>query len=343
MRFGIISTGKISGEFAQAIENTEGAEISAVCSRTLESAQNFVKKFQLPAQSFDDVDELCASAEVDVVYIASPNSHHLSHALSAIDAGKHVVVEKPAVWNQAQWDQLWGEAQKRDVLVLEAARHIFEPAQSVIRDYLVGKKPQAVTMNFSQYSSRWEAVQNGEVPNIFSLKTGGGVVVDMGVYPIYDAVYWFGEPDAVNYFPVLAPTGVDAAGTLVLVYKDFNVTINIAKTGFSDAPSEILFGHETLRLSSVQGIDLVTEYSAESSQVLFDSGAEQGSRSLAELMEYELKIFVQMIQAHQNGAFDEALTNRYRSLTLLSRAVNDVCTKARYSAGIFFEGETLQY
>lgn len=342
MHFGIISTGPISAEFSQAIKFTDGADISAVFSRNAESAQAFIDHQQLQATAFDSVEALCASDDVDAVYIASPNSLHLSHALVAIQAGKHVVIEKPAVWNPAQWDQVWGAAEKHKVLVFEAARHIYEPAQKIVRDYLVGKKPKTVRLNFSQYSSRWDAVEAGEEPNIFSLKTGGGALVDLGVYPIYDAVYWFGEPDGVRYFPALAPTGVDGAGTLVLVYKDFNVIITIAKNAHSDAPSEILLGREALRLSSVQGIDVVTEYTAEAEQVLFDSKATPGSRPLSELMRFETEFFCDMIQAHLEGNFDEARVNRYRSLTLLSRSVNEVCTNARYTAGIFFENETLE-
>lgn len=342
MHFGIISTGPISHEFARAVESTPNATITAVSSRTAQHAQKFIREHNLEATAYDSVPELCASPDVDAVYIASPNSLHASHALSAINAGKHVIVEKPAAWNPVQWDQVWGAAEEAKVLVFEAARHVYEPAQSIIRERLVGEKPKSVRLNFSQLSSRWNAVQAGEEPNVFSLATGGGALVDLGVYPVYDAVLWFGEPDEVRYFPAFAPTQVDAAGTLVLMYKDFNVIISIAKNAHSNNPSEILLGERTLRLSSVQGIDMVEDYSIEDSQILYNSGAQPNSRSLAGLMSFEVAFFTDMLTAYNSGDFTEQMLTRYRSLTLLSRSVNDICTKARYAAGIFFEGETLE-
>lgn len=329
----------ISAEFAQAIKNTKDADIAAVCSRSTKSAQKFIQENKLNATAYDSVEEMCADPKIDAVYVASPNSLHASHALTAIHAGKHVVIEKPAAWNPTQWDQIWGAAQEADVLVFEAARHIHEPAQRVIRDYLVGKKPKTVRLNYSQYSSRWDAVEAGEEPNVFSLTTGGGALNDLGIYPVYDAVLWFGEPDGVKYFPSLAPTGVDAAGTMVMIYKDFNVIITVAKNAQSDAPSEILVGKETLRLSSVQGIDRVIEYTSDSQETLYDSEVAVGSRSLHELMRYEAKYFVKTITAKMEGTLSDRKLEKYRSFTLLSRSVNEICANARYGAGIFFESE----
>ncbi len=343
MRFGIISTGMISGEFTRALQQTPEAEITAVQSRNLENAQAFIEDHQLSALAFTSVEELCASEQIDAVYIASPNSLHASHALTAISAGKHVVVEKPAVWNPAQWDQVFAAAQQAKVLVFEAARHIYEPAHEIIRQALASQTPATVRMNFSQYSSRWDAVLAGEEPNIFSLKFGGGALVDLGIYPVYNAVSWFGEPDGINYYPAVAPTGVDSAGTLILTYEDFNVIITIAKNAHSTAPSEILLGKETIRFSSCAGIDRVTRYSKDSEEVLFDSGAEIGSRPLSELMRDEAAFFTEMLSAFQQGTQTDEQVTTYRRLTLLSRSVNEICTQARNGAGIFFEGETTEF
>ncbi|MDO4252765.1 MAG: Gfo/Idh/MocA family oxidoreductase [Rothia sp. (in: high G+C Gram-positive bacteria)] len=339
MRYGVISTAAISAEFVAAVSSLGDAEVCAVYSRSLEAAQQFISTLGIEAQAYDRVEELCADQLVDAVYIASPNSMHASHALAAIKAGKHVLLEKPAVLNPVQWDQVWGAAQEAGLLVFEAARHVFEPAQGELIKALAGQVPRAVHLNFCQYSSRWDAVLRGEKPNIFSLCYGGGVLVDLGVYAIYDALLWFGLPESSRYFPSCAPTGVDAAGTLLLNYPDFTVTVTLAKNAHSKASSEILLGRQTIELSSIQGIDRIVRYGDRQEELIYDSGLVPGTRSLAELMTFELKFFTQMITSYLQGSWGEQELARYREQTLLARAVNEVCTRARTSAGIVFDAE----
>lgn len=339
MHFGIISTGKISREFATALGRIEDTDITGVYSRSEDSARSFISNLGLSARPYSDVAELCAANDVDAVYIASPNSLHRDHALTAIGAGKHVIIEKPAVWNQDQWQEVWGAAKEAGVLVFEAARHIYEPAHQRIIEAIDGRTPASVRLNFSQYSSRWDAVLAGEEPNIFSLKHGGGALVDLGIYSVYAAVLWFGAPHTFHFIPSLAPTGVDASGTLVLNYGKFNVVIMTSKNAASDTPSEILFGRDEIKLTSVAGIDRATIRENGKERVIFDSGVKTGSRTLAELMQFEADFFNQMIRDYTEGGFSEEEQKIYDASVGLSRTVNKITTKARHSAGIYFEGE----
>lgn len=339
MRFGIISTGHISREFATALSTLENASITGVYSRSEDAARTFIEDLKLSARPYTDVAQLCAAEDIDVVYIASPNSLHRDHALAAIAGGKHVIIEKPAAWNPQQWQEVWGAAEEAGVLVFEAARHIYEPAHQHILEAIAGRTPASVRLNFSQYSSRWDAVLAGEEPNIFSLKHGGGALVDLGIYSVYAAVLWFGAPHTFHFIPSLAPTGVDASGTLVLNYGKFNVVIMTSKNADSDTPSEILFGKDEIKLTSVAGIDRVTIRENGKEKVIFDSGVKTGSRSLAELMKFEADFFNQMIHGYMNSGFSEEEQKIYQASVDLSRTVNKITTKARHSAGIFFEGE----
>lgn len=340
MRYGIISTGNISHEFTKALKATDGAEVTAVYSREAQRAENFIAKHKLAAQAFTSVEELCASDAVDAVYVASPNDLHRDHALAAINAGKHVVVEKPAVFDPEQWLEVWSAADAAHVLVFEAARHVYEPAQEKIIEAIAGRTPASVRLNYSQYSSRWDAVLAGEEPNIFSLKHGGGALVDLGVYSVYDAVLWFGAPHTLHFVPSLAPTGVDASGTLVLNYGKFNVAIMTSKNAQSDVPSEILFGKESIKLSSVQGIDRVTRTIEGKEETLYTSDRKVGHRSLSELMQYEAAFFTQMFEAMSSGTLSDEEKKIYQGSVDLAQTVNKVTSKARHSAAIFFEGET---
>src|SRR5699024_1484811 len=88
-------------------------------------------------------------------------------------------------------------------------------------------------------SSRYDAVLNGEEPNVFSPAFAGGTLVDLGVYPIAAAIYLFGKPEHVSYTPTMIRTGVDGSGTLVMKYVDFTCTIFCSKISTSYNPSEI--------------------------------------------------------------------------------------------------------
>ncbi|MEG0475785.1 MAG: gfo/Idh/MocA family oxidoreductase, partial [Carnobacterium sp.] len=92
---------------------------------------------------------------------------------------------------------------------------------------------------------------------IFSLKFSGGALSDLGVYPVYAALSWFGVPKSSHYFCTKIATGVDGKGTVILRYDTFDVTINTGKIANSYLPSEIYGLNKTLSMDSVSGITTV--------------------------------------------------------------------------------------
>lgn len=334
LRLGIIGTGMISAEFAAACSAEGAFEIVAVMSRSEERAAEFARQAELGQVALvSDVAQLVRES-LDAVYIASPNSLHREHALAAIDAGVNVIVEKPAFWNPAQWQQVHERAESAGVLVLEAARHIFEPGFSAVQSWVTGQEVSGVSLNFHQYSSRWDAVLAGQEPNIFSLHHGGGALTDLGIYAVYATVAWLGEPVAVLYRPQLAPTGVDAAGTLLLTYPGFTAELSFSKNQSSALPSEIRAGASALVFNAVQGIDRVQTVAGQTVYL-----AEKPGAPLCELMRHEVAAFGQLLTAQKEGELSGQMRERYAYLTELSRAVNRICTEARASAGILFTGE----
>jgi predicted dehydrogenase len=98
-RWGIAATGGIAASFAQALHETEGAELVAVCSRTQERADAFAREHGI-ARAHGSYEALAGDAEVDVVYVATPHSRHCSDAIRYLEAGKHVLCEKPLAVDQ---------------------------------------------------------------------------------------------------------------------------------------------------------------------------------------------------------------------------------------------------
>ncbi|MBM7051368.1 MULTISPECIES: Gfo/Idh/MocA family protein [unclassified Rothia (in: high G+C Gram-positive bacteria)] len=338
LRLGIIGTGFISQHFIEASRSF--FEPVVIMSRSRENAQELAKATGIDANHASTIGQLLTHS-LDAVYIASPNSLHAEHTLAAIDAGVHPIVEKPAFWNPAQWESVHRAADTAGVLVLEAARNMYEPGMTCVIEEAQKRKVTSACFTYAQYSSRWDALTAGQIPNIFSLDFGGGALVDLGVYAVYTAIACFGEPSDVSYKAVLAPSGVDAHGTLVLTYPTFDVTIRVAKDYAASSPAEIYAGRERLVFTGVNDIRSVELVGPEHSELLFTvEGAEADTpRSLSVLMAFEAQYFAQLIQSHKNGGLSSQQLERYAQLTEVSRLVNEICTRARHDAGIFFTGE----
>lgn len=337
LRLGVIGTGMISEQFIRASHGV--FKVIAVASRREESARQLLNNTGMTDARWVASMEELVTEPLDLIYIASPNSLHAQHALTAIKAGINVIVEKPAFWNPAQWEDVFSAADEHGVLVFEAARNVYEPGFAAVAQAVQEREVTSASFTFAQYSSRWDAVLTGDVPNIFSLDFGGGALVDLGVYTVYAAVAWFGEPTGVTYMPSLAPTGVDAHGTLVLSYPGFDVSIRIAKDFASSLPSEIYCGRERLIFDGVQDIRAVHSVQGEETSRVFEVGTTD-PQPLHQLMRYEVEAISSLISSHLAGDLSNGQRASYLRLTELSRVVNKVCTKARHDAGIFFTGES---
>lgn len=240
--FATIGTGWITTSWIQAAHATGAWQLSAVYSRTAESAQDFAAKHNC-SKTYTSLSDLAADSSIQALYIASPNSSHYEQAKQFLQAKKHVILEKPATSTSAELDELFALAKERGVFLIEAFRHIQEANFKVLKKYIVDEqklgKIYGASFQYAQYSSRYTNVLNGEVPNIFSLDFSGGSLVDVGVYPVTFAVALFGKPKRQVYAPFICPSGVDGGGSLLLQYEWGGVHVNNAKGYTSTAPNEI--------------------------------------------------------------------------------------------------------
>lgn len=126
MRFGVIGTNWITEEFIQAGQEVEGFSLQAVYSRTIERAKEFADKYHAPF-AYNSLEEMTASKNVDAVYIASPNSCHAEQAIQCMDAGLHVLCEKPLASNVFEVEEMIQAAKRNDVLLMEAVKSTLLP------------------------------------------------------------------------------------------------------------------------------------------------------------------------------------------------------------------------
>ena len=256
---------------------------------------------------------------------------HFEQAKQAILAGKNVIVEKPAFSTPAEMDEIIELANQKQVFFFEAARNIHEQAFKTVADFLPLKDHiLGADFSFMKYSSRYDQVLDGEEPNIFSPHFSGGALADLGVYPIYAALAWFGMPNESLYFDKKIRTGVDGLGTGILRYDDFDVTIRTGKITDSFQASEIYLTNGTLVLNAVNSIDEAVFHDREHTR-----REKLSVHQLENPMVEEANDFAKVIM----NPTDRELGTFYEEWVELARNVNQVIYDMRKSAGIIFDAD----
>lgn len=214
LRWGIVAPGGIANKFAEAVRDFTAGTVVAVGSRDAGRAADFAEGHGIP-RSYGSYADLVADDEVEAVYVASPHSGHREHALLAINAGKHVLIEKALARNSSEVEDIFAAAQQNRVFAMEAmwTRHLPHMAE-VRRRVADGAIGEIVTL----------AADHGQaldLPNDHRLKSpelAGGALLDLGVYPIAFTVDLLGAPVEVKALGRLTDTGVDGHVSLVLDY-----------------------------------------------------------------------------------------------------------------------------
>ncbi len=226
---GAIGTSSIMEYILQGIGQTEGLHCQVVCSRDSSRGAAFAQKNGVP-ESTDNLDAMLQRKDLDVIYIASPNRLHPDQAIRAMDAGKHVFVEKPAAVRKEDLQAMIDAARRNHVFFFECITTIFMPTfVKWMTDLHALGKIRKAEFYYGQYSSRYDAYLRGENPNNFNPDMDGGALNDLGVYCVHSAVALFGSPESVSYTQKPGPNGVDLAGVLTMNYPDFPCIIHTAK------------------------------------------------------------------------------------------------------------------
>ncbi len=187
LRWGVIGPGKIANALVETTLKNTNQKFTAVASRSPERAKDFADKFGI-GLVLENYDQLVNSSEIDAVYIASWQSDHFEHAMLALNAGKHVLVEKPITYSPDQARQIFTLAKSKNLLAMEAMWTRYLPQSTIIRQLLADGElgqPRLLSANF--------CVDNSHSARLWT-KGGGGIIYDMGIYPIAIAQQFMGNP-----------------------------------------------------------------------------------------------------------------------------------------------------
>jgi len=204
-RWGILATGKIARSFAENLQATPGAVIAAVGSRSRESAAAFARDLGSPeTHVHHSYDALVADPDVDVVYIASPHSHHLEHARLAFAAGKPVLCEKPLTLTRADGEALFDSA--GGLFCMEAMWMACHP---LIRDLRTRLDTGEFGTPRQVHADLGFVVPADASSRMWDPALGAGALLDMGIYPLTFARLMLGRYTGVVARGVLSDDGID--------------------------------------------------------------------------------------------------------------------------------------
>lgn len=324
MKYAIIGTSWITQAFIDSANTLGELTLGAVYSRSLSRAVEFASKNGCD-YAYDDLDTIARSG-VDAVYIASPNSLHYEQAKLFLSHGKHVICEKPAVVRPEQLLELHDLAHENGLVFMEAIMMLHQPCLKTVKDALsrLGRIDTA-RFDFSQYSSRYQALMDGELPNIFNPRFAAGCMMDLGVYVVYPALYFFGRPREIVTRARLLSSGADISFTSLFVYDDKHVVLTASKASEDRIGSEILGdkGTMTIRtLFELSGIGI--EYLDGSRETIV------GDVTRETLMANEARDFVRYVR-DPAGCAEELRRAQQLSLDVL-----ETITQMRAQAGIVF-------
>ncbi len=229
MKIGIVGSGNITTEVLPLLEQC-GWSAAALCGtrRSWETVQRLCAKYNIKT-GFYDYAEFLRQKSFDVVYIATPNHLHFEMAKQAMEAGKHVILEKPLTSTYDEAKTLMSLAKKRQAFLFEAISTVYLPNFAKLKEWLpeVGDV-KIVSCNFSQYSRRYDRFKQGEILPVFDPKKAGGALMDLNVYNLHYLVGLFGSPKQIQYLPNIEQ-GIDTSGILLLTYDTFQAVSVAAK------------------------------------------------------------------------------------------------------------------
>ncbi|WP_138314942.1 Gfo/Idh/MocA family protein [Rhodoluna limnophila] len=190
MRWGVMGAAGIAEAFVSGVQKHTKQQIVAVASRTPGKAEAFAERFGI--ESHDNYEDLLAREDIDVIYIPTLPTQHRDHALQAISAGKHVLIEKPITLDAAEAAEIFAAAKAAGVLAMEAMWTRYLPQYDIIRQLLADETLGEIEMvNVSMCQA------NLEVPRLWK-KGHGDPFFDMGIYPVSFAQSFLGNPTSIT-------------------------------------------------------------------------------------------------------------------------------------------------
>jgi predicted dehydrogenase len=213
LRWGILATGGIAHAFTNDLVRN-GFQVQAVGSRSQAAADAFAAEFGIPT-AHASYEALAADPEVDIIYVSTPHPFHAENAALALNAGKHVLIEKPVALNAREASAIFDLAASKNLLALEAMWTRFLPHMVRIREIIAAGTLGQIRSLLADHT---QLLSEDPAHRINSLELGGGALLDLGIYPVSFASALFGRPESIVASAAFKKTGADAQVATIFRY-----------------------------------------------------------------------------------------------------------------------------
>lgn len=329
MKLGILGSGKIVKEVLPVLKEIENIEVVGIAARNEEKLQNLCEEFAIE-KYYLSIEALLADEQIDTVYVALPNNLHFDAMDKAIDAGKDIICEKAFTTNSYETEKIIEKTKEHEVMIVEAISHRFIPnaieAKKIVDDL---GDIKIVSLNYSQYSSRYDKFKEGIIEPVFSLESAGGALIDLNLYNVAFAVDTFGLPKDVKYFANIEKN-IDTSGIVILDYDDFKISCIGSKDSAAPMINTIQGTKGTIEipdaLNSFEEFNL--EVVGDDGQYSFQFNQEGKSR-----LYYEFVCIEEILRTRD--------TKKEKELLEKTRNYMEVITKARFDANIYYPSDKI--
>lgn len=220
MKFSILAPGGIAQKMAEAVSVLDCIDRYAVASRDLEKARKFADQWGFE-KAYGSYEEMLQDPEVELVYVATPHSHHYKYAKMCLEHGKHVLVEKSFTVNANQAQKLIDLSEEKGLLLAEAIWTRYMPSRKMIDDLVTSGvigEVTSLTANLGYVLGHVDRMQNPEL--------AGGALLDLGVYPINFALMVFhSQVKEIISSAVMSPRGIDYMNSITLIFEDGKMAV----------------------------------------------------------------------------------------------------------------------
>lgn len=205
LHWGLLSTARINRALIPALRQSQRSECTAVASRSAQSARAYAQEWGIP-RSFNSYEAMLADPDIDVIYNSLPNSLHAEWTIRAVQAGKHVLCEKPLATSVEQVDAIIQAAAQTGRIVTEAFMYLHHPQTLRVKEIVQSGVLGELRLVRGAFTYTIERANNPRL----DLALGGGSIWDVGCYPISYARFVIGaEPEQVFGWQMSSPSGID--------------------------------------------------------------------------------------------------------------------------------------